>query len=470
MCGIAGFVTRAAQPGQGEALGRALDRLRHRGPDDAGQVTVPATPNPGAPCAGLGNRRLAILDLSPAGHQPMRSADGRWTLVYNGELYNYRELRAELERLGRTFHSQSDTEVLLAAFAEWGTAGLSRLVGMFAFAIHDGLARRVTLVRDPFGIKPLYYAITGETLVFASEIGAILEFPGVSRRVDPRAYHEFLTTANTDSGGTTLFADIRQLPAAHFMEVALDWPANAVPARWWQLDLDRELEVSFEAAAELVREAFLDSMRLHLRSDVPLGFALSGGVDSSAVVSAARQLLGPAAELHTFSFIPADPLLDERRFSDAVNREAGTVAHSFALDPSELRRDIDRLSEIQGEPFASPVIYAQYRVLGLAREAGMKVLLGGQGADEILAGYDRYLPARLASLLRQGHWLRAVRGARRSVTPYSGGVLGALRVAAGAVAARRGRGVGGDGDHGRNLPGSRRPGWRPAAAGTYSGG
>ena len=433
MCGIAGFVTRAAQPAQGAALGRALDRLRHRGPDDAGQVTVPATPAPGAPCAGLGNRRLAILDLSAAGHQPMRSADGRWTLVYNGELYNYRELRAELERLGRSFHSQGDTEVLLAAFAEWGTAGLSRLVGMFAFAIHDGLARRVTLVRDPFGIKPLYYAISGDSLVFGSEIQAVLEFPGVSRRVDPRRYHDFLTAATTDSGGATLFADIRQLPAAHFMEVDLDRPGNAVPVRWWQLDLDRELEVSFEAAAELVREAFLDSMRLHLRSDVPLGFALSGGLDSSAVVSAARQLLGPAAALHTFSYLPADPRIDERKFSDAVNQQMGAVAHTITLAPTELRRDIDAFSAIQGEPVANPAIYAQYRVLGLAREAGIKVVLGGQGADEILAGYDRYVPARLASLLRQGQWLRAVRGARRSVTPYSGGALGALRVAAGAA-------------------------------------
>lgn len=360
----------------------------------------------------------------------MVSSDGGWTLVYNGELYNYRELRTELERLGHTFRSEGDTEVLLTALAEWGVAALPRLVGMFAFAIHNRLERRVTLVRDPFGIKPLYYAITGDTLVFASEIAAILEFPAVSRSVDPRRYHDFLTTGNTDSGGGTLFADIRQLPAAHLMEVALDRPASAQPVCWWQLDLDGELDVSFEAAAGLVRDAFLDSMRLHLRSDVPLGFALSGGVDSSAVVGSARHLLGPAAELHTFSFIPADPLIDERRFSDAVIKSVGAVAHTLSLEAEDLRRDIDTLSGIQAEPFASPVIYAQYRVFGLAREAGMKVVLGGQGADETLAGYDRYLPARLASLLRKGHWLRAVRGARRPVTPYSGGTLGSLRVAA----------------------------------------
>ena len=433
MCGIAGFVARSFQPALQQALARALDRLRHRGPDDAGLTTLPATPVDGAACTGLGNRRLAILDLSPASHQPMVSRDGRWTLVYNGELYNYRELRTELERLGRSFRSDGDTEVLLSAFAEWGTAALPRLVGMFAFAIHDRLERRITLARDPFGIKPLYYATAGDTLVFASEIAALLEFPGISRMVDPRRYYDFLATANTDSGGGTLFADIHQLPAAHFMEVALDRPGSATPVRWWQLDLERELDISFAAAADLVRAAFLDSMRLHLRSDVPLGFALSGGIDSSAVVSSARHLLGPAAELHTFSFIPSDPSIDERRYGDAVIERAGTVAHSLTLDATELRRDIDTLSGLQAEPFASPVIYAQYRVLGMARDAGMKVMLGGQGADEMLAGYDRYLPARLASLLRQGHWMRAVRNARNAVTPYSAGALTALRVAAGSA-------------------------------------
>ncbi|MEO8635456.1 MAG: asparagine synthase (glutamine-hydrolyzing) [Gemmatimonadales bacterium] len=430
MCGIAGFVTRSYRATQSDALVRALDRLRHRGPDDEGHVTLPAPPGDGAPCVGLGNRRLAILDLSPASHQPMVSRDGRWTLVYNGELYNYRELRAELERLGHAFRSPGDTEVLLSAFAEWGIAALPRLVGMFAFAIHDAREGRVTLVRDPFGIKPLYYAVTEDTLVFASEIAAILEFPRVSRTVDPRRYYDFLATANTDSGGGTLFADIRQLPGAHYLEVRLDTPASGQPVRWWNLDLDRELDVSFATATTMVREAFLDSMRFHLRSDVPLGFSLSGGIDSSAVVSSARHLLGSAAELHTFSYVPADPLIDERRFSDAVIQSAGTVAHTLSLGPEELRRDIDRLSGIQAEPFASPVIYAQYRLLGMARDAGMKVMLGGQGADEMLAGYDRYLPARLASLLRQGHWLRAVRSARGAVTPYSAGTLGALRIAA----------------------------------------
>jgi asparagine synthase (glutamine-hydrolysing) len=436
MCGIAGFITPAHQAGHTEALRLALTALHHRGPDDEGLVAFPAPPMDGVPCVGLAASRLAILDLSPSGHQPMTSVDGRWTVTYNGEIYNYRELRVELERLGHQFHSQSDTEVLLEAFAEWGKAALSRLDGMFAFAIYDRVSGRVTLARDPFGIKPLYYARAGDALVFASEIPAILEFPGVSREVDPRHYHEFLVRGNTDYGGGTLFADIRQLPAAHYVEVSASALDPMAPVRYWDVDLDGEVECSFEDAAGLVRDAFLRSMELHLRSDVPLGFALSGGIDSSAVVMAARHLLGAGTELHTFSYIPDDPRIDEEPHVDAVVRAAGATGHKLHLAPEDLRRDIERLSAVQAEPFVSPVIYAQYRVLGLAQAAGIKVVLGGQGADEILAGYDRYIPARIASLLRQGKWLGLPGALRSPVTPYPGGAVAALRSAIGLAAPR----------------------------------
>ena len=431
MCGIAGFVAPALQPGHRDALRRALAALRHRGPDDEGTTFLPAPSVDGAPSVGLAASRLAILDLSPSGHQPMVSANGRWTLVYNGEIYNYREIRADLERLGHRFRSHSDTEVLVEAFAEWGPAALPRLSGMFALAIHDRAGQQLILARDPFGIKPLYYAMAGDALVFASEIPALLEFPGLSRAVDPLHYHEFLIGGNTDFGGGTLFAAIRQLPAAHYVEVPLSAPQAEEPVRYWQVDLDRQLTCSFDEAAALVRDAFLQSMELHLRSDAPLGFALSGGIDSSAVVMAARHLLGAGAELHTFSYIPDEPRIDEEPHVDAVNRAAGAVGHKLHLAPEELRRDIERLSAIQGEPFASPVIYAQYRVLGLAKAAGVKVVLGGQGADEILAGYDRYFAARLASLLRQGKWPSALGALRSPITPYPGGASAALRSAVG---------------------------------------
>lgn len=425
MCGIAGFIAPDPSSRPGDALGRVVARLQHRGPDDQGVCIPPGQRYPGA--VGLANTRLAILDLSPGGHQPMVSPDGRWTLVLNGEIYNYRELRVELESLGRGFRSGSDTEVLLQGFAEWGTAVLPRLIGMFSFAIYDRVSERVTLARDPFGIKPLYYGRPGGTFVFASEIPALLEFPGLSRDVDLLRYHEFLISGNSDYGDGTLLRDVRQLPAAHFLELSVADPGSGVPTCYWQPDLDQELDCSFEEAAELVREAFLESMKLHLRSDVPLGFSLSGGNDSSAVVMAARALLGNGSELHTFSFIPDDPRINEERYIDTVVRAAGATPHKLRLAPEDLLADIEHLAAIQGEPFASPVIYAQYRIFGMARKQGIKVVLGGEGADEILAGYDRYVPARLASLLRQGRWAEVARMLRRPAVPIVNGPLRALR-------------------------------------------
>jgi asparagine synthase (glutamine-hydrolysing) len=429
MCGIAGVITPVWSDAQGPALDRAIARLTHRGPDDDGRVTMPAPPVEGRSCVALANRRLAILDLSASGHQPMTSADGRWALVINGEIYNYLELRRELEQLGRQFRSSGDTEVLVEALATWGPDVLGRLQGMFAFAAYDRARGRVILARDPFGIKPLYYAVIGQTLVFASEVPAMLEFPGVSRRIDPRHWYAFLTESKTDYGNGTLFADVHQVPAAHYVEVPLANPPGRQELRYWSLDLTREIACSFDEAADRVRDAFLASMRLHLRSDAPLGFALSGGIDSSAVVMAARTLLGPSHDLRTFSYVPDDPQIDEERHADMVSAAAGAAVHKVRLSAADLRADLETLSSVQGEPFASPVIYAQYRVMRLARDAGVKVLLGGQGADEILAGYDRYLPARIASLLRQGRWVQASRLLERSVTPYPGGTRAALRMA-----------------------------------------
>ncbi|MGH7703113.1 MAG: asparagine synthase (glutamine-hydrolyzing), partial [Gemmatimonadales bacterium] len=355
-----------------------------------------------------GSRRLSIIDLSPAGHQPMVTADGRHVIVYNGEIYNYLELRAELEKLGRRFRSLSDTEVLLQAWAEWGPAAVPRLVGMFAFAVFDIRERRLYLARDCFGIKPLYYALPPGGLAFASEISALLEFPGIGRRINPRRLHDYLVSSNTGHGGETLFADIQQLPAAHYLTIPLEGSPPAGPVRYWDLDLTARCDLSFEEAAGRLRELFLDSVRLHLRSDVPLGFALSGGLDSSSVVVAARHLGGSTQELHTFSYIADDPLFSEERYVDAVTAGAGAVEHKLHLLPHELPDDYDALHLSQGEPFGSPTIYAQRRILRSAREAGMKVVLSGQGSDELLAGYDRYVPARLASLVAQGHWGQAL--------------------------------------------------------------
>jgi asparagine synthase (glutamine-hydrolysing) len=272
---------------------------------------------------------------------------------------------------------------------------------MFAFAILDLKKRSLFLARDPFGIKPLYYLSSENFFVFASEIKAILKFPGVSRQVNPRRLYEYLHFGLTDNGQDTLFADIKHLPSGHWLEVSLDGPNRCTPTRYYDIDLNQTLDISFSEAASTVREMFVDNIRLHLRSDVPIGTALSGGVDSSAIVMAARQL-EPDHELNCFSYVTDDPFLNEEKWVDIVGTAADAVIHKTRPTPDELVLDLDQLIQMQDEPFGSTSIYAQYRVMRLANANGIKVMLDGQGGDEILAGYTPYLASRLASLLRQG--------------------------------------------------------------------
>jgi asparagine synthase (glutamine-hydrolysing) len=354
----------------------------------------------------LGHRRLSIIDLSSAAHQPMELAEGRMFIVFNGEIYNYRELRQELEALGRRFDSKSDTEVVLAAYAQWGARCLPRLIGMFAFAILDTSAHKLFLARDFFGIKPLYYALCENGFLFSSEIPALLSVVPACRKANLRRVFEFLNWGHADYGNETFFQAIRQLPAAHYLEISLDQATSPTVAQYWDVERHRHLAISFEDAAEQLRSLFLESVRLHLRSDVPLGVALSGGIDSSAIASCVRHLLGKDAELHSFSYIADDLSISEERWVDAVNTACRAVPHKFHLHPSEVASELEALIEIQGEPFSSPVVYAQYRVFRYARENGIKVLLEGQGADELLAGYPMYVPALLASLLRSGRGWR----------------------------------------------------------------
>jgi asparagine synthase (glutamine-hydrolysing) len=439
LCGIAGSVTVQAGAELGRLAPTLLRRLEHRGPDDYGWLTLfresvrlgRGEPGPGPVETLLLHRRLSILDLSTAGWQPMGMPDGRFYLVFNGEIYNYLELRAELELLGHVFRSHSDTEVLLHAFAEWDWQVLPRLVGMFAFAILDVKNRMLFLARDFFGIKPLYYTSSPDRFSFASEIKALLELPGVKRRVNPQRLFEYLRFGRTDHGNGTLFADILQLPAAHFLEVPLDRPGAVRLTRYWSLNRDERIDLSLEEATRRLRDLFLDSVRLHLRSDVAVGAALSGGIDSSAIVTAMRQV-EPRLQIHTFSYVAEDPALSEERWVGIAGSRAGAVLHMVQPKPHELVADLDRLIYLQDEPFGSTSIYAQHRVFQLAREAGITVMLDGQGADELLGGYRIYLAARLASLLRQGRWVEAVRFLRRaSRLPGTGGLWRVLLQAGG---------------------------------------
>ncbi len=436
MCGILGLVGRDPTKILLEQARPALAGLAHRGPDDAGFLVygqregvgllldrddiatswaMPA-PRDGVDPANvvLGHRRLSIIDLSAAGHQPMGTADGRHFVILNGEIYNYVELRRELEGHGVVFRSRSDTEVLLAAWVRWGRACLDRLVGMFAFAILDLERQTLSLARDPFGMKPLYYARRGEAFAFASEISALLRLPWVGRRADPQRLYEYLDQGTSDFGEGTMFADVRALPAAHLLEVNLATPGSQVVTRYWEPDLDRDVELSFEEAAARMREMFLRSVEMHMRSDVRVGTNLSGGLDSSAIVAAMRHIGGPGLDIHTFSYIGDRGAISEERWIDVVAAEARTISHKVVLRPEEWVADLPALIESQDEPFGTIAIYAQFRLFREAAATGVRVVLNGQGADELLAGYRYMWAARVASLMRRGRFVEAARFLRRS--------------------------------------------------------
>jgi asparagine synthase (glutamine-hydrolysing) len=405
MCGIVGWA--GPEPGLSiDLLRQATSGLKHRGPDDEGLFVARG----GA--VALGHSRLSIIDLSAAAKQPMELTEAGLAISFNGEIYNYRELRSELEAQGCRFRTHSDTETLLHAWALWGPKCLPKLTGMFAFALYDGRRRQVVLARDCFGIKPLFYTHVDGRTVFASEIPPLLDLAGVSRKANPRRVLEFLQYGISDYGNETFLQAIQQLPPAHFYEIPLDGGTPGPPVQYWSLPRNRTLPISFDEAAKQLRELFMESVSLHLRSDVPLGIALSGGIDSSSVLMAARALLPRTTEIQTFSYIADDPGLTEERWVDDANRASHAVAHKFGIQRGDMALDFESFVGHQGEPALSPVAYAQMRMFQEASKSGIKVLLEGQGADEILAGYPLYLPARLASLVRNGQLSQALRFAR----------------------------------------------------------
>lgn len=439
MCGIAGVISvQNVEASCVEAMALAQ---AHRGPDDrgffqygveSGMKLTRSLKDGYTEEVCFSHQRLSILDLSKSGWQPMTTPDSRFTIVFNGEIYNYLELRAELESLGWSFRSHSDTEVLLYGYAQWRAGVLNRLVGMFAFAIFDLLERSVFLARDFFGIKPLFYSSYKGGIAFSSEIKAQLTLPDFSRRAHPEQIYNYLRFGMTDRDEQTLFRDIKRLPAAHYMIVKLDAPQAASPVRYWQVNLINRSKLSFEDAARKLRELFLESVKLHLRSDVPVGAALSGGIDSSAIVGAIRHL-SPNQELHTFSYIADDERLSEDKWVNIAGKAAGITMHKVCPRPDDLIADLDNLIDSQDEPFGSTSIYAQQRVFRLAHEAGIKVMMDGQGADELLAGYTSYISARFLSLMRQNKPFRALAfGRNASKLPHV--TMQALLTAAGSMA------------------------------------
>lgn len=420
MCGIAGIIAGPGRSVAGPELARLSAAIAHRGPDDQGAaawsaeggltLTADCGSLPGGAQVGFAHRRLSIIDTGPGGHQPMATPDGRHVLITNGEIYNYLELRRELEAEGAVFTSNSDTEVLLIALVHWGIdKTLPRLIGMFAFAHLDTARRTVSLARDPFGIKPLMWALRGGDLAIASEPGALLELADLKRAVAPQALYDYLRFGLTDRGEGTLFRDIHHLPPATYAEVDLARPGVPAPISYWRARTAQTSDLSFDDAATELGRLFRTSVGLHLRADVPVGAALSGGIDSSAVACAMRAQEGDALDLHTFTFTSPGSRHDEERWADIAGEAAGAKMHKTTSTGADLAGSIDDLIRVQGEPFGSTSIFAQNRVYALVKSAGIKVTLDGQGADEVFAGYTPFLAARLASLLRGGQIRRAAR-------------------------------------------------------------
>jgi asparagine synthase (glutamine-hydrolysing) len=403
MCGILGSWLFNKPQGITTNVENGLKRLKHRGPNDEGYDIFDV--NNGTLI--LGHTRLSIIDLSSSGHQPMHSRNGRYSIVFNGEIYNYKELKKELLDLGYQFSSDGDTEVLLIAWQHWGEECIKKLVGMFAFVVFDNHELNITCVRDAFGIKPFFYTFEEGNFFFASEISALNELKTLKPELDVQRAYDYLVHGDYDSQERTFFKNVKHLVPSTILRLDLKTGAFETK-KWWKPSITERTNLSFKDAAELVRFQFLENVKLHLRSDVPVGAALSGGLDSSAIVCAIHHL-DPSFPIHTFSYIAKDSQANEEKWVDLINSKVNSIEHKILVNSEDLIHDLDKMIMAQGEPFGSSSIYAQYKVFQCAKEHGITVTLEGQGADELLAGYQGYPGSRLHSLIENGSWIEAYR-------------------------------------------------------------
>jgi asparagine synthase (glutamine-hydrolysing) len=428
MCGIAGQYCFEGRAPDRDLLARMSKQLVHRGPDGSGTEI--------RGCTGLVHRRLAIIDLSDEGLQPMTNEDKTLWLVYNGEIYNYVELRGELQAKGHSFHSQSDSEVILHAYEEWGPGCLGRFNGMWAFALWDERSQQLFCARDRFGIKPFYYSAINGSFFFASEIKALLEHPEAGKTPDDGILGTYLAWGVQDHSARTMFDGILQLEPAHALIVTKD--GTHTPYRYWDIAINGT--VSAENHDRQDRECFLqllrDATRIHLRSDVAVGTCLSGGIDSSTLAVLINNLIRDEAPISvsdrqkTFSVVFADKRFDESRYIDEIVSVTGVDSHRTEPAPAQLWDDIDRLVWVQDEPFGSLSIYAQYCVMRLAQK-NVKVVLDGQGADELLGGYLAYQASYIRGLLGSFNIstaLREILGSLRNHRGFFSSALGQLLI------------------------------------------
>ncbi len=381
MCGIAGFVESASAPAPFDAEGRLTlvramcGAIRHRGPDDEGVW--------GDEGVALGMRRLSIIDLA-TGHQPIHNEDRTVWIVFNGEIYNYRQLRSVLEAAGHRFYTSTDTETIVHAYEQWGAQAIARLRGMFGLAIWDTRTRTLLLARDRVGIKPLHYAEAGGRLYFGSEIKSILCAPDVTRQLDADALDHYLSFLYTPRDGS-IFRDVRKLPPGH----TLEWQDGRLRLqRYWEVPADESFQGSEADAAGELRTVLADAVRSHLISDVPLGAFLSGGIDSSVVVGLMAEAVG--TRVKTFSIGFDEPAFDELEHARRVATHFGTDHHEFVVKPDALRILDDLIAHFD-EPFADSSAIPTWYVSEMARRH-VTVVLSGDGGDELFGGYDRYLP------------------------------------------------------------------------------
>ena len=388
MCGIAGMLDLAGAPAQPAVLQRMTDAVAHRGPDGEGHYTDGSL--------GFGHRRLAIIDLSPAGRQPMATEDGRFLLTYNGEVYNFCELRTELEAAGYHFRSRTDSEVVLKALATWGIAALSRFNGMFALALWDRVERRLLLARDRFGIKPLYYAMVGDTLLFGSEVKALLAHPQMVAQLDPEGLVEYLTFQNffTDR---TLFAGVRLLPAGSVLQVAVGDQNIGSSERYWDFRFrEPEGPVDEREYIEELDRLFRQAVNRQLVSDVDIGAYLSGGMDSGSITAlAARQLPYIRSFTCGFDLNSASGVelgFDEREGAELMSYLFKTQHYEMVLKAGDMERVLPRLSRHLEEPRVGQS-YPNFCLAELTSKF-VKVVLSGVGGDELFGGYPwRYYRA-----------------------------------------------------------------------------
>ncbi|MCF8002803.1 MAG: asparagine synthase (glutamine-hydrolyzing) [Chromatiaceae bacterium] len=399
MCGILGSIT--PQP-LGVDIQPALKVLSHRGPDGAGHWSSPDNR------VHLAHRRLSILDLSERGAQPMADGTGRYVLTYNGEIYNYLELRAELQALGHVFRTGTDTEVILEAFKAWGEHCLQRFNGMFAFALFDKLEQRLFCARDRYGEKPFLFAAEPDRFAFSSEYKSLLALPGIAPDHDEFRLLRGLQNASMglDGDRQTVFNAIQQLLPAEALSLDCRTLSYRI-WRYWDLQPSTDLAALSEAdAIARFRELLTDAVSIRMRSDVPVGSCLSGGLDSSAIVSLIRQVIYPEGQYHTFTGRFPGTAADEWRYAEPVIAASRVTSHVAEPTADGFVSELADFIWYNELPVGSSSQYAQYCVFRLAKEQGITVLLDGQGADELLGGYEQYFRFYVQALTERGETAR----------------------------------------------------------------